>query len=83
LLAPPDGGRAFIGRQLLLPRSILVRRQPELKGASATRVGAARLSHAGRVLLRYVLGASAALAKPRAMWPSAQRTYRTRVGPQR
>jgi hypothetical protein len=83
LLAPPDGGRAFIGRQLLLPRSILVRRQPDLQGASAMRVGAARLSHAGRVLLRYVLGASAALAKPRATWPSAQRTYRTRVGPQR
>jgi hypothetical protein len=83
LLAPPKGTRAFIGRQLLLPRSVLVRRQPPLQDASPMRVGAARLAHAARVLRRYVLSASAALARPRATWPPAQRTYRTRVGPQR
>ena len=83
LLAPPGGASAFVGRQLLLPRPVLVRRQPGLQSASPIRLGAARLNHAGRVLGRYVLSARAAFARPRATWPSAQRTYRTRVGPQR
>jgi len=66
LLAPPGGRGAFVGRQLLPPRPVLVRRQPALQGASTTRVGVARLGHATRVLARYVLSASAALARPRA-----------------
>jgi hypothetical protein len=66
LLAPPDGTRAFVGRQLLPPQSTLVRRQPRLQGASPARLGVARLGHAGRLLGRYVLSARAAFAKPRA-----------------
>jgi len=66
LLAPPDGTAAFLGRQLLPPRSVLVRKQPRLAGASPTRLGAARVGHAGRVLGRYVLSARAAFARPRA-----------------
>jgi hypothetical protein len=66
LLAPPDGTRAFVGRQLLPPQSTLVRRQPRLQGASPARLGVARLGHAGRLLGRYVLSVRAAFAKPRA-----------------
>jgi len=66
LLAPPDGTAAFLGRQLLPPRSVLIRKQPSLAGASPTRLGAARVGHAGRVLGRYVLSARAAFARPRA-----------------
>jgi len=83
LLAPQDGTRAYVGRQLFPSRAILVRRRPGLHEASPVRLGAARLGHATRVLGRYVLSARAAFASPRATWPSAQRTYRTRVGPQR
>jgi hypothetical protein len=83
LLAPQDGTRAFVGRQLFPPRAVLVRRQARLHEASPVRLGVARLGHAARVLGRYALSARAAFARPRATWPSAQRTYRTRVGPKR
>ncbi len=66
LLAPPDGTRAFVGRQLLPPRSVLVRRRPRLHGASPARLGVARFGHAGRLLGRYTLSARAAFARPRA-----------------
>jgi len=66
LLAPPDGARAFLGRQLWPPRAVLVRRQPRLHRASPARLAVARLGHAGRVLGRYALSARAAFARPRA-----------------
>lgn len=64
LLTPPRGGRAFVRRQLLLPRWSLVRRRPQLRGASALRFGGARLGHAVRILGRYAL-ASRWLIAPR------------------
>lgn len=66
LLSPPRGATAFVARQLFPPRAVLVRRQPRLHGASAARLGAARLGHAARVVGRYFLSARAAFARPRA-----------------
>jgi hypothetical protein len=66
LLAPPAGVRAFVGRQLLPPRAVMVRRQPRLRDASSARLRAARLAHAARMLGRYLFSARAALARPRA-----------------
>ena len=59
LLSPPRGVRAFVGRQLLVPRWVLVRRQPRLRRASGLRIGAARFGHAARVLGRYALASPA------------------------
>ena len=61
LLAPRRGLPAFIRRQLLIPRSRLVRLEPRLERASAVRIGAARLAHTGRVLARYALASRALL----------------------
>jgi hypothetical protein len=69
LLAPPRGLRPFVSRQLLIPRSGLVRRQPHLEHASRTRVGAARLGHAGRVLTRYGLASPRAVRRRRRPGP--------------
>jgi Uncharacterised nucleotidyltransferase len=63
LLSPRGGTRAFVARQLLLPRWALVRRQPRLRAASRARLGAARLGHAARVLSRYALTARALVAR--------------------
>jgi hypothetical protein len=69
LLAPPRGLRPFVSRQLLIPRSGLVRRQPHLEHASRTRIGAARLGHAGRVLARYGIASPRAIGRRRRPGP--------------
>lgn len=63
LLAPPRGLRPFVARQLLIPRWGLVRRRPHLEHASRTRIGVARLGHAGRVLARYGLASRRAIRR--------------------
>jgi hypothetical protein len=65
LLGPRHGVRGFIGRQVLPPRWVLLRRQPKLQRASRARVGAARVGHAARVLGRYALASRALITGPR------------------
>jgi hypothetical protein len=63
LLAPRRGFPDYVRRQLLVPRSRLVRRQPDLEDASRARLAAARLAHTARVLARYGLASRALLPR--------------------
>ena len=64
LLGPSGGTMAFARRRLMPPAHEALLRQPELEHAGRSRVLAARLGHAVRVVARYLLAARRVVRRP-------------------